>query len=305
VTAAPGLEIVDGQVHPNRIGPQWQEAGPDVLVDATVAAMDAVGVQAALLDEYVGWTEAGGIIPGHDVDGVWRADYPVTSRAVERFPDRFAYCARVDRKDPEMADLIADLRRHPGRCSLRWCPPVEAGEWEPFAAGEYDAFFAAAQRHRVPVFLNLPNRSHTLARYARAFPDLWFVLDHCGVVFPLDTERSPRFFEPLGQVLEMARFPNVALKWCHAPRLSSLPYPFADVTPHLRRAIDAFGPERVIWASDHTEAERPKLAHRRISWGESLYCVLTADVVSDSERAWILGRSLRNILDWHPNGGGR
>ncbi len=292
------LEIVDAQVHPNRIGPRWRDASPDELVDATVAAMAAVGVEAALLGEYAGWDERGGIIPGHYVDGIRRADFPVCSRAVERFPDRFAYCVRIERTDPEMPAMIAALRGHSGRLCIRWTPPETTGEWEVFDSGGYGAFFAEAERHQVPVFLWVPNRVEKLAPYAAKFPDLWFVIDHCGIRFPLAGQQSPSFFEPFDAVLRMARFPNVALKWCHAPRLSSAAYPFPDVLPHLRRAVDSFGAQRVMWASDHTEAERPVLDHRRISWAESLYHVLATDVLTESEREWVLGRTVRTILDW-------
>jgi hypothetical protein len=39
----------------------------------------------------------------------------------------------------------------------------------------------------------------------------------------------------LDQVLELAQYPNLALKWCHAPTLlSETAYPYRDVLPLLR-----------------------------------------------------------------------
>jgi predicted TIM-barrel fold metal-dependent hydrolase len=74
--------------------------------------------------------------------------------------------------------------------------------------------------------------------------------------------------------------------------MSQEAYPFRDVMPHLRRAIDAFGPQRVVWASDHTQSQ----AHH--SWAQALYYILDSDALSDSEKEWILGRSVRELLRW-------
>ena len=57
------------------------------------------------------------------------------------------------------------------------------------------------------------------------------------------------------RVLELASYPNLCLKWSHAPAtLSAEPFPYRDVIHLLRRAIDAFGVERIMWASDYTQS---------------------------------------------------
>lgn len=89
-----------------------------------------------------------------------------------------------------------------------------------------------------------------LAQYAERFPDVQFVIDHCGAVFD-----APRGQATIDDAVAMARYPNVACKWAHAASLlSTVPYPFPDLEPKLRRAVDAFGPQRVMWASDYTMA---------------------------------------------------
>jgi predicted TIM-barrel fold metal-dependent hydrolase len=91
----------------------------------------------------------------------------------------------------------------------------------------------------------------------------------------------------------MAKYPNLAIKWCHAPaRLSEEPYPHADTVGHLRRVIDAFGAERVMWASDYTES-RP-----HFTWAQSLHYLLYSSLLSETEKEWVLGRSVRQILSW-------
>ena len=55
----------------------------------------------------------------------------------------------------------------------------------------------------------------------------------------------------LDRVTSLARYPNLALKWCHAPsRFSAEPYPFRDLQAQVRQVIEAFKPQRILWGSD-------------------------------------------------------
>jgi predicted TIM-barrel fold metal-dependent hydrolase len=133
-------------------------------------------------------------------------------------------------------------------------------------------------------------------------------VDHCGVgVAPLRVGQLPVTMETsmtksrddrvveLTRVCEMAQYPNVALKWCHAPGLlSEEDYPYRDVMPLLRQAIDAFGVERIMWASDYTIAQ----SQNANSWAECLYYLLDSDQISWTEKEWLLGGAVRQLLNW-------
>ena len=137
----------------------------------------------------------------------------------------------------------------------------------------------------MPVFLLLAPDSVCAAR--RAFEDhpaLRLVLDHCGMA------SSPEKFD---DVLAMARYPNAYLKWCHAPRdLSAQPYPWPDVVGHLKHAIKAFGAERIMWACDTT------ISSKVHSWAKGLFYIHDSDQLSQTEKEWILGKSVRALLGW-------
>ena len=70
------------------------------------------------------------------------------------------------------------------------------------------------------------------------------------------------------------------------------PYPYPDLMPTLLKVLEAFGPERVMWASDHTQSKN----HH--SWAESLYYLRDSSELSASDKEWLLGRSVRTILKW-------
>jgi len=94
-------------------------------------------------------------------------------------------------------------------------------------------------------------------------------------------------------VISLARYPNLALKWCHAPdRISAEAYPFHDLAPYARRLIDAFGAERVMWASVYTQVQQ----HH--SWAQALHHIMDWHILSETEAEWIFGRTIRTILRW-------
>jgi predicted TIM-barrel fold metal-dependent hydrolase len=110
----------------------------------------------------------------------------------------------------------------------------------------------------------------------------------------LTASRAERVAQ-LGQLYELARYPNLAVKWCHAPGLlSDEEYPYRDLQPLLRQAIEAFGAERIMWASDYTVARD----QNGNTWAECLYYVLESDQLTWAEKAWLLGGAVRRALNW-------
>jgi L-fuconolactonase len=303
------MEIVDAQVHLNQLVPDWRTAETDAVLATGVQAMDAVGVQAVLIAESRGFDSKMRPALGPELpNGAIRAEFPFSERAVARHPDRFAYLVRIDIKDPEVDRIVGEVRTKPGALCMRIVPIPDTGEVASLERGEFEPLFAAAETYGVPVFAWLPARSHLLVPYLKKFPRLQFILDHCGVgVAPphtgqmaptLASSMTPTRAErvaQLDQVLDLAQYPNLALKWSHAPTLlSETAYPYRDVLPLLRRAIDAFGVERVMWASDITQAR----AEANHTWAQLLYYLLDSDQLSETEKAWILGRSVRQALRW-------
>jgi predicted TIM-barrel fold metal-dependent hydrolase len=304
------MEIFDAQVHLNMLLPDWQSVELDVAIEAGVAAMDAVGIDKVLIAE--SWGFDAQMRPARATvlaNGAIRLQFPFSERAMALHPDRFVSLRRVDHRDPELERLVSEVRSQPGALCLRVVPIVDTGEVDAFERGEFEPLFAAAEASEVPIFASLPGRGHLLVRYLRQFPGLQVILDHTGVgvepprigaVAPTLARSVVPTLEArvaqLDQVVELARYPNLALKWCHAPaRLSDEPYPHRDVLPHLRRIIDAYGIGRVMWASDYTQSRhtfgRP--------WAEALHYLLDSDQLSDTEKEWLFGRSVRQALRWN------
>ncbi len=56
----------------------------------------------------------------------------------------------------------------------------------------------------------------------------------------------------IGHAVALAKYPNVSVKLSNLPNSSLEPYPFKDLTPHLKRVFDAYGPQRCHWGTDVT-----------------------------------------------------
>jgi L-fuconolactonase len=302
------IEIIDAQVHLNQLGPDWQTDPIDSVIATGIQAMDAVGIDKVLIGEAHGFDSKFRPVGEELPNGAIRSTYPFSERAVELHPDRFTYHVVIDFTDPEPDRLAADVHTRPGANSMRIVPVPQTGAVDSLEHGEFNALFAAAERYEVPVFAWVPRRAHLLLPYIQQFPKLRFIVDHCGVgVAPLRVGQLPVTMETsmtksrgdrlseLTRVCDMAQYPNVALKWCHAPGLlSEEDYPYRDVMPLLRQAIDAFGVERIMWASDYTIAQ----SQNANSWAECLYYLLDSDQISWTEKEWLLGGSVRKVLNW-------
>jgi predicted TIM-barrel fold metal-dependent hydrolase len=303
------VEIVDAQVHLNQLVPDWRTADHDSSIVSSITAMDAVGIDTVLIAESRGFDSNMRLAIGRELpNGAIRGEFPFSERAVATYPDRFGYLVRIDPRDPELRGLVAEVRTKPGALCMRISPLPDTGEVDQLARGAFEPLFAAGEAYEVPMFVHLPGRSELLVPYLRKFPRLHVILDHCGVgVAPptvgriaptLASSMTPTLAERLGQleqVISLAHYPNLALKWCHAPAyLSAEAYPYRDVLPLLRKVLTAFGVERVMWASDYT--------HSRtifpMSWAQSLHYLLGSDMLSDVEKEWLLGRSVRRVLRW-------
>lgn len=276
VDSVDSIDIVDAQVHANMLG-----------TETTLAIMDALGIAAVLFDEFDSFTPQG-LLPGYPMaNGAFRCVGPNAEAAAIRYPERFAFLMRVDPTDPGLESWVDTLTAAPGFKALRTTifTPAEGAVFED---GGHDRLLKIARAHGLPVFVTCPGRVPHLAQYVQRFPDVQFAIDHCGAAFD-----APPGQAGIDDAVAMASYANVAYKWAHAASfLSTEPYPFADLEPKLRRAVDAFGPQRVMWASDYT------VTRHRATWAETLFSIRDATYLSAAEKACLLGGTARQILKW-------
>jgi L-fuconolactonase len=283
------MDVVDAQIH---MGPGG--------IGEVLAAMDALGITGALVDEY--WLAGFDNKPHYPLKGgVQRPVGPTAELAAMLHPDRFSFLLRIARLDPDYEAVIRHVRDAPGGRALRIDPGLGPSELAQFAEGGYDHILAAASEAGLPLFAFAPDSPAAFARAARKFPELRIAVDHCGLFSnsmrsgfaqrdPLDEAGQLALFN---EVLALSEFPNVALKWGHASAMFDRPaWPGEELAPLLHKAVAAFGANRILWASDFSVNQRGE------SWADLLYGVKGDPGLGDADKAKVLGGALREWIGW-------
>ena len=191
-------QIVDAQIH---LGPG--------RIEETLAQMDALGIGAALIDEY--WLRSFANEPHHLLaGGVQRPVAPTAELAAALHPGRLSYLMRISRDDPEYAAIIRLCRDAPAAKALRIDPGMSPALRASFAEGGYDHIFKAASEAGLPLFAFAPDDPAAFARAAQAFPELKLIVDHCGV-FSNSMRTSFAQVPPLDEydiLLDVAGYPR-------------------------------------------------------------------------------------------------
>ncbi|MBQ9953944.1 MAG: amidohydrolase [Eggerthellaceae bacterium] len=285
-----GLDVVDTQVH---IGPGG--------IQEMLGAMKAVGVKSVLLDEYWFVDMTGKpyvVLENEEI----RPILPTAEVAALTYPESFAYLRRIKRRDPEAVSLVRQVADSPYGKAIRLDVGLNPLEVMQLGEGGFDHILAAAQECGLPVFIYASDYPEVIEGVANRFPNLKIIIDHCGVFSGFMREQEWTVVQPCSweehlamydKVLALAKYPNVALKWSHASEIfAGAAYPGDTLVPYLRKAIDAFGSERVMWASDHSALMTGE------TWAETLFGVKGVAGLTDEEKANVLGKTARAWLNW-------
>ena len=273
---------IDSQVHAyerNRPERPWQGflQGPDeVTGDDMVAAMDAVGVDGALLVSPFS-------MYGYD------ASYALEVYA--KHPGKFGLIRPFDAESASIDDEMAEWTSTPGVVGARIM--LAYGEYEADHPG-LNRILAAGARAGVPVNVMCSGKLPQFRELARRNPETQMVIDHLGLVQPFEPPPPAEPFADLPDVLSIAELDNVAIKISGACTLSHEPYPYPDIWASLGKIFDAFGFDRCMWGTDWTRAVE------LLTYEQGVESFRVTDQLSDSERSALMGGSLEKIYNWSP-----
>lgn len=293
------IEIIDAQIHEPFPGVPLTEEQKPLLslfqVELAREALEATGVDQALAV----------------------TDDKFIELAHQRYPGRFPGVHTFPHTTPDLAAEVRRVRAHPAMVAGRalianW---VDATIRPEFEAGVFDPIYKAAEEVGLPIFNSTHGQCAKMAAIAERHPKLTLIIDHIGVAQHPVSPPETMSWESFQDLLELARYPNVAVKLCGAPLLSKQHYPFDDVWPNLEQLFRVFGFERVMWGSDYTrmriadlpKGERPR--KRGLSYAESLDYLRRTDRLTLEEKRLLLGGTARRLLklpaisqQWGPAG---
>ena len=266
--------IVDSQVHiwgNNLPTNQAHRQITSYSTDDLLKEMDEAGVDAAVIHP-----------PGWDL-----GSDELAIEAARQHPNRLSILGKFPLDRPESRSLVDGWKQQPGMLGLRFTflqPHQQSWPTD----GTIDWLWPAAERAGVPIGLAAANFLPVVGQIAERHPGLKLTVDHMGRAGGAKDEEA---FATLPELLELAKYPNVAVKASGAPSYSSAPYPFSNIHDYLHQIYDAFGPQRMFWGTDITRMP--------CSWRQCV-TLFTEELpwLPESDKELIMGRAQCEWLDW-------
>jgi L-fuconolactonase len=273
---------IDSQVHayerdrPERPWIGTLQGPEEVTGDDMVAAMDAVGVDGALLVSP--WS-------------MYRFDASYALEVHAKHPGRFGLIKPFDPRSPSVAEELADWAAKPGVVGARIMMMERT-----LSADDrgLNAILAAGARHSLPVNVMAWGQLPLVGELAGRHPDTQIVVDHLGLTQPFEPPAPPDPFADIARVVDLARHENVAIKISGACTLSREPFPYPDIWGPLERIFEAFGMQRCMWGTDWTRAVA------LLSYEQGVEAFRSTPGLTDDDRAALMGGSLARIYGWSP-----
>jgi predicted TIM-barrel fold metal-dependent hydrolase len=246
-------------------------APPSFTDDELLALVLPLGVARVVLIQHK---------PYHGVDNSYIVD------AIARHPGVFSAVACIDAEadDPpaEMTRLaglgIRGFRIRPGEGGAdRWLDsPGMCAMWE-YAGHSGLAICPLIDPEFIP----------QVAAMCERFPRTNVVVDHFARIGIDGTIRE----SDLAALVDLARHERTHVKVSAFYALGKKVPPYADLVPMIRALYDAYGPSRLMWASDSPYQLAPPN-----TYADSLALIRDRiDFLSDSDREWLLRKTAEQV----------
>ncbi len=232
IPAQSSYRIIDSHVHVWKHDPKYpfapgakvppRDATPEMLL----ALMKANGVSKTVIIQVIHY----------------KYDNRYALSVLKQYPETFRGVCRIDPLDPAAPDRLSYWTEQ-GFHGVRISPSGDAsGDW--FRGPLMPPLWKRCQDLKVPMTVLAPiTRMPDIVPLMDRTPDLTLVIDHMADC-PIDQP------EQLEKLIALKRYPNVFVKISHTWSISKQPYPWLDAQQYVKRLHDAYGPQRLMWATD-------------------------------------------------------
>jgi L-fuconolactonase len=264
--------IIDPHVHVWKHDPQFpfaegarvpeRDATPETLLDL----MKANGVSKTVIIQVIHY----------------RYDNSYLASVLKRYPGTFLGVCRVDPLNPAAADHLSALAAQ-GFRGVRLSPAGDAsGDWIRWSL--MPPLWKRCGDLKIPMTVLAPiTRMPDVALLLERTPELTLVIDHmadCPIDRPSELEK----------LIALKRYPNVFVKISHTWSISRQAYPWTDAQEFVKRLHQAFGPERLMWATDWPIVEDRSTYARALSVVRDEMAFLNAD-----DKRWMLSKTIERV----------
>ena len=216
----------------------------------------------------------------------YRADNSYMIDSIGRYPEVFRGVAWVDHESGRVADEMTELLNH-GVTGFRIVPEAGAEDRWLQTPGFEAMWEAAAETKQAICPLLDPSGLPEVDRMCSRFPHATVVIDHLARV---GSDGSIRRSE-VDALCGLAKHANTNVKLSAFYALGKKSAPYSDLMPMIRQVYDAYGPDRLMWASDcpfqvqsHTYEDSIGLVRDRL------------DFLSDADREKILRTTAERVF---------
>ncbi len=275
------MPTIDVQVHAyerNHPGRPWAGHlhGPQSANgEEMVAAMDAVGVDAAILVSSF---------------NLYRYDPSFALQVYAAYPERFRVVTPVDPTNPEIDDVVSQWAATKGAVGIRIM--LRDGVPSDPADPGLNRAFAAAARYSLPVNFLCWGRLDQGTELVRRNPNTVIVIDHLGLLQPSQPPVPAAPWAELPKLLALAAYDNVRVKISGACTLSREAFPYNDIWDPVIKIIGAFGIDRCMWGTDWTRTSG------MLTYEQGVRPFRETDRLTDSDKAKLMGTTLAQVYQW-------
>lgn len=198
---------------------------------------------------------------------------------LKQYPGKFQGVCRVDPLDPAAPDHLSQLTAK-GFRGVRLSPAGNAsGDW--FRGALMPPLWKRCADLKVPMTVLAPiTRMPDVGLLLEKTPDLTVVIDHMADC-PIDQPQE------LEKLIALKRYPNVFVKISHTWSISKEAYPWPDAQEFVKRLHHAYGPQRLMWATDWPIVEGVSTYARALSVVRDEMHFLNAD-----DLHWMLSKTV-------------
>jgi predicted TIM-barrel fold metal-dependent hydrolase len=212
----------------------------------------------------------------------YKYDNSFLASVLKRYAGTFQGVCRVDPLDPAAPDHLSQHTAE-GFRGVRISPAANpSGDW--FNGPLMPPLWQRCYDLKVPMTVLSPiGRMPQVGVLLEKHPDLTVVIDHmadCPVDQPAELEK----------LIALKRYPNLFVKVSHTWSLSKQPYPWPDAQEHVKRLHAAFGPQRLMWATDWPIIEGASTYDKALK-------VVRDDMkfLNDDDKRWMLSKTIERV----------
>ncbi len=212
----------------------------------------------------------------------YRYDNSYMIDAAKQHPGKFRIVGMVDESKPHPDGEMRKLLKQ-GVTGFRITPRIRGREVWLKSPGMQLMWKTAADTRQAMCCLIDPEDLSDVEAMCRKYPDTPVVIDHFARVGADGTIRE----KDLTQLCDLAGHKRVKVKVSAFYALGKKQPPYLDLVPMIKRLLGAYGPERLMWASDS-----PYQLVGENTYKASIELIRDhVDFLSDLDREWLLRKT--------------